>query len=176
MFGNGNGDQSSTAHRPSTIPERPTSTWPTTVPGTFSMATSSSLLRTVQASSSAPEAIQATATLSSGHMIAAVGSGGFSRRHTFASPVRPKRQYSTKSFLHRNSRPRPSDRHRYSGETWSPRVQRSSSVGGTFNGTTDLTKTGASGDWGAGGNIYNGACSITNSGSSHSRDGKYQSG
>jgi hypothetical protein len=39
--------------------------------------------------------------------------------------------------------------------------------GATFNGTTNLTKTGATGDWGAGGNIYNGVCSITNSGSSY---------
>src|SRR5579872_2434014 len=39
--------------------------------------------------------------------------------------------------------------------------------GGTFNGTTTLTKTGSSGDWGAGGNIYNSTCSITNSGSGY---------
>ncbi|HTR28541.1 MAG TPA: T9SS type A sorting domain-containing protein [Puia sp.] len=39
--------------------------------------------------------------------------------------------------------------------------------GGTFNGITNLTKTGASGDWGSGGNIYNGVCTITNSGSSY---------
>ncbi|HLX67322.1 MAG TPA: hypothetical protein VKR41_10015, partial [Puia sp.] len=39
--------------------------------------------------------------------------------------------------------------------------------GGTFNGTTNLTKNGATGDWGQGGNIYNAACSITNSGSSY---------
>jgi hypothetical protein len=39
--------------------------------------------------------------------------------------------------------------------------------GGTFNGTTNLTKTGSSGDFGVGGNTYNGACDITNSGSSY---------
>jgi len=39
--------------------------------------------------------------------------------------------------------------------------------GATFNGTSNLTKTGASGDWGAGGDIYNGVCTITNSGSSY---------
>ncbi len=39
--------------------------------------------------------------------------------------------------------------------------------GGTFNGTTNLTKNGATGDWGQGGNTYNGTCSITNSGSSY---------
>jgi hypothetical protein len=39
--------------------------------------------------------------------------------------------------------------------------------GCTFNGTTDLTKTGSSGDWGQGGNVYNGVSSITNSGSSY---------
>ncbi|HVU95213.1 MAG TPA: T9SS type A sorting domain-containing protein [Puia sp.] len=39
--------------------------------------------------------------------------------------------------------------------------------GCTFNGSTDLTKTGSSGDWGQGGNVYNGVCSITNSGSNY---------
>jgi hypothetical protein len=39
--------------------------------------------------------------------------------------------------------------------------------GATFNGATDLTKTGATGDWSTGGNIFNGICSITNSGSSY---------
>ena len=39
--------------------------------------------------------------------------------------------------------------------------------GATFNGTTNLTKTGSNGDWGAGGNVYNGVCTITNSGSSY---------
>ena len=39
--------------------------------------------------------------------------------------------------------------------------------GCTYNGTTDLTKTGTTGDWGQGGNIYNGVCTITNSGSSY---------
>jgi hypothetical protein len=38
--------------------------------------------------------------------------------------------------------------------------------GTTFNGTTNLTKTGTTGDWNAGGNTFNGVCSITNSGSS----------
>ncbi len=37
--------------------------------------------------------------------------------------------------------------------------------GATFNDSTNLTKTGSSGDWGSGGNTYNGVCSITNSGS-----------
>lgn len=37
----------------------------------------------------------------------------------------------------------------------------------TFNGATDLTKTGSTGDWGQGGNVFNGVCSITNSGSSY---------
>jgi len=40
-------------------------------------------------------------------------------------------------------------------------------TGCTFNGTTDLTKTGSSGDWGQGGNVYNGVSSITNSGSGY---------
>lgn len=39
--------------------------------------------------------------------------------------------------------------------------------GATFNGTTTLTKTGSSGDWGAGGNFYNATCAITNSGSGY---------
>ena len=39
--------------------------------------------------------------------------------------------------------------------------------GCTFNGTSDLTKTGSSGDWGQGGNVYNGVSSITNSGSGY---------
>ena len=39
--------------------------------------------------------------------------------------------------------------------------------GGTFNGTTNLTKTGASGDYGQGGDVFNGVCTITNSGSSY---------
>ena len=39
--------------------------------------------------------------------------------------------------------------------------------GCTFNGTVDATKTGSSGDWGLGGNIFNGICNITNSGSSY---------
>ncbi len=38
--------------------------------------------------------------------------------------------------------------------------------GTTFNGTTNLTKTGSTGDYSSGGNIFNGVCSITNSGSS----------
>lgn len=38
--------------------------------------------------------------------------------------------------------------------------------GGTFNGTSDFTKTGATGDYSAGGNIFNGDCRITNNGSS----------
>jgi hypothetical protein len=38
--------------------------------------------------------------------------------------------------------------------------------GGIFNGATDLTKTGSSGDYNSGGNTFNGICSITNSGSS----------
>ncbi len=39
--------------------------------------------------------------------------------------------------------------------------------GTTFNGTTDLTKTGTTGDYNTGGNIFNGICNITNSGSSY---------
>ena len=39
--------------------------------------------------------------------------------------------------------------------------------GCTFNGTTDLTKTGTTGDWSQGNNVFNGVCSITNSGSSY---------
>ncbi|MES1159518.1 MAG: hypothetical protein ABUM51_02070, partial [Bacteroidota bacterium] len=39
--------------------------------------------------------------------------------------------------------------------------------GCTFNGATDLTKTGATGDWSSGGNVFNGVSSITNSGSSY---------
>jgi hypothetical protein len=37
----------------------------------------------------------------------------------------------------------------------------------TFNGTTNLTKTGTTGDFNSGGNIFNAVCSITNSGSSY---------
>ncbi|HEX9509538.1 MAG TPA: T9SS type A sorting domain-containing protein [Puia sp.] len=40
-------------------------------------------------------------------------------------------------------------------------------TGTTFNGTTDLTKTGATGDWSSGNNVFNGVCSITNSGTSY---------
>jgi hypothetical protein len=39
--------------------------------------------------------------------------------------------------------------------------------GCTFNGSSDITKTGSTGDWSSGGNVYNGVCSITNSGSSY---------
>lgn len=39
--------------------------------------------------------------------------------------------------------------------------------GTTFNGTTNLTKTGSTGDFNSGGNTFNGICSITNSGSSY---------
>ncbi len=39
--------------------------------------------------------------------------------------------------------------------------------GCTFNGTTDCTKNGSSGDYSQGGNIFNGISSITNSGSSY---------
>lgn len=39
--------------------------------------------------------------------------------------------------------------------------------GCAFNGTTNLSKTGTTGDFGAGGNVFNGSCSITNSGSSY---------
>ena len=39
--------------------------------------------------------------------------------------------------------------------------------GCTFNGSVDMTKTGSTGDWGSGGNVYNGVCSITNSGSGY---------
>src|SRR5882724_2670907 len=35
--------------------------------------------------------------------------------------------------------------------------------GSTFNGTTNLTKTGTTGDWGQGGNTFNGVCNLTNS-------------
>lgn len=38
--------------------------------------------------------------------------------------------------------------------------------GCTFNGTTNITKTGTTGDYSTGGNVFNGVCSITNSGSS----------
>ncbi|HEV2481309.1 MAG TPA: hypothetical protein VGS79_16670, partial [Puia sp.] len=38
--------------------------------------------------------------------------------------------------------------------------------GCTFNGTSNLAKTGTSGDWSVGGNVFNGASSITNSGTS----------
>jgi hypothetical protein len=39
--------------------------------------------------------------------------------------------------------------------------------GCTFNGTSNITKTGTTGDYSQGGNIFNGVCSITNSGSSY---------
>ncbi|HEY1216868.1 MAG TPA: hypothetical protein VGE93_24855, partial [Bryobacteraceae bacterium] len=39
--------------------------------------------------------------------------------------------------------------------------------GCTFNGISDLTKTGSSGDWSWGGNVFNGVCALTNSGSSY---------
>jgi hypothetical protein len=39
--------------------------------------------------------------------------------------------------------------------------------GGVFNGNSSFRKTGASGDFGAGGNTFNGVCSLTNSGSSY---------
>jgi hypothetical protein len=39
--------------------------------------------------------------------------------------------------------------------------------GCTFNGTTNLTKTGTTGDFNNGGNTFNGICAITNSGSSY---------
>ena len=39
--------------------------------------------------------------------------------------------------------------------------------GATFNGVSNFTKTGSTGDWSNGGNIFNAVCSITNSGSSY---------
>lgn len=39
--------------------------------------------------------------------------------------------------------------------------------GCTFNGVTNLTKTGPTGDYSQGGNVFNGLCSITNSGASY---------
>lgn len=39
--------------------------------------------------------------------------------------------------------------------------------GGTYNGTSSFRKSGPTGDWSNGGNIYNGVCSITNSGESY---------
>jgi len=39
--------------------------------------------------------------------------------------------------------------------------------GTNFNGTTNLTKTGSTGDYSNGGNTFNGVCSITNSGSNY---------
>jgi hypothetical protein len=39
--------------------------------------------------------------------------------------------------------------------------------GCTFNGATDITKTGSTGDWSNGGNTFNGVSSITNSGTSY---------
>ena len=39
--------------------------------------------------------------------------------------------------------------------------------GCTFNGATNITKTGTTGDWSNGGNVFNGLSSITNSGSSY---------
>jgi hypothetical protein len=39
--------------------------------------------------------------------------------------------------------------------------------GCTFNGTVDATKTGATGDYSQGGNIFNGACNITNNGNGY---------
>lgn len=39
--------------------------------------------------------------------------------------------------------------------------------GAIFNGTTSFLKTGTSGDWSNGGNVFNGVCSITNSGESY---------
>ena len=39
--------------------------------------------------------------------------------------------------------------------------------GCTFNGNSDLTKTGPTGDWSSGGNVFNGVSSITNSGASY---------
>ena len=39
--------------------------------------------------------------------------------------------------------------------------------GATFNGVTSFTKTGPTGDWSNGGNIFNAVCAITNSGSSY---------
>ncbi|PZR29964.1 MAG: hypothetical protein DI535_00215 [Citrobacter freundii] len=38
--------------------------------------------------------------------------------------------------------------------------------GGTFNGATSFRKVGPTGDWSNGGNVFNGVCSITNSGGS----------
>jgi hypothetical protein len=56
------------------------------------------------------------------------------------------------------------------GNTFNGNVTASSPTvflnGTTFNGTTNLTKTGTTGDYNSGGNIFNGVSSITNSGSS----------
>ena len=106
----------------------------------------------------------ATATLSSGYTIT-VGSGGFSagslvlRQFTQSGTTVQNLSLSGTAGLTVG----PSSVFGGNLTTSSPALVLS---GGTFNGTTNLTKTGSSGDFGSGGNIYNGACSITNSGSS----------
>jgi len=107
----------------------------------------------------------AAATLSSGYTIT-VGSGGFSagtlllRQFTQSGTTAQNLSLSGTGGLTIG----PSSVFGGNLTTSSPALVLS---GGTFNGTINLTKTGSSGDWGSGGNVYNGACAITNSGSGY---------
>ncbi len=107
----------------------------------------------------------ATATLANGQTIS-VGAGGFSvgtlllRQFTQMGATAQNLSLTGTASLNFG----PSSVFNGSLTTVSPALILS---GGTFNGTTNLTKTGATGDWSAGGNTFNGVCSITNSGSSY---------
>ena len=107
----------------------------------------------------------ATATLSAGNTIS-VGAGGFSagtlllRQFTQTGATAQNLALTGTGSLNFG----PSSTFGGNMTSSSPALILS---GCTFNGTTNLTKTGPTGDWGTGGNTYNGVCSITNSGSSY---------
>lgn len=162
MFGNNNGDQ---FNAPATFNNTGTS-------GIYiaNNSTGNTFKANVVVTSTSGAGIQfcagsntAAVTLSSGYTIT-VGSGGFSagtlllRQFTQSGTTAQNLSLSGTAGLTIG----PSSVFGGNLTTSSPALLLN---GGTFNGTTNLTKTGSSGDWGSGGNIYNGACSITNSGS-----------
>ena len=107
----------------------------------------------------------ATATLASGYTIS-IGSGGFSAGYLTL------RQFTqTGTTAQSLALTGAADLVFGPSSTFGAAITGSSPAlnlqGATFNGIVNLTKTGSTGDWSNGGNIFNAACSITNSGSSY---------
>ena len=107
----------------------------------------------------------ATATLSAGKTIA-VGAGGFSagslvlRQFTQTGATAQNIALTGTGVLVFG----PSSSFGGNIVTSSPSLNLNGCI---FNGSSDITKTGPTGDWSSGANVYNGVCSITNSGSSY---------